>query len=624
MKKELPQYDYSPDGSVDLGNGVIGPSGADIKHFNFRREQRKRNRLNVLVPSLLGLLAAACGGAKIQNPQTNDAETAGNSSGYELPFPKGETWFLTNGPHADGWSNGVKYALDIAPPELGRLNGECPKDGSRLSIDNRVVTASASGEVIIAGSDKDRNDPHHSEVRIKDNKGLTEVYIHLDHKKVNVGDKVKQGDPLGNPSCEFPPGGANSGPHVHEGLMKDGQAIPIDGVVIGGWTIHAGTNDGEGTMTKQGQTVRIANPRRCNTDAVCKGLRNDLTSGPKQEVLGAAVGAEKPVEAGWTRFRSSTQPFQIDYPPDWDHESSNLNPTSDLGLEKSDTFRKDSYIRFDTFNVYSGPLSKSLNSFKDDLVKRMGATTVLETPNQIIDGERAWKLEPHDKDAPDIMQYIYLVQKDQKTWVLQLYPSSLNDNHKVSQNIATLQKMLDSFKFLSPAEFQIAKAIKPTETPKPTPTIERQAESGWTRFKSFELPYQIDHPSNWQQAGNQFYGETTKTNRPLFQVASKPVASWITLDDLKNQFVQSTKDTIKLLGANVQITEMPNQSLNGQKAWRLDAIVRSSVATPNRSVTYVTIKDGKAWTITYAADDSEFNQKLPTFGHMLASFKFLK
>jgi len=104
------------------------------------------------------LLMAACSGG-----EKNTQEVENKESGYTLPFPEGETWFLTGGPHADGLSNGIRYAIDIAPPEVR----PCPTDGSRLVIENRVVTASASGQVIAAGNDKNRSDPSHSMIKVR-------------------------------------------------------------------------------------------------------------------------------------------------------------------------------------------------------------------------------------------------------------------------------------------------------------------------------------------------------------------------------------------------------------------------------------------------------------------------
>jgi len=227
-----------------------------------------------------------------------------------------------------------------------------------------------------------------------------------------------------------------------------------------------------------------------------------------------------------------------------------------------------------------------------------------------VDGQKAWKVEFEVSNFQHGIYYLFITEGE--AWGI-FFDFDIDDS-VFDKELPNFQKMLASFKLLD----------RPILKPTPTPVKEKQAETNWTRFKSFDLPYQIDYPSNWQQIGNQFFGETTKANPTAFEVASEPVASWITIDDYKNQFVRSVKDFVKLVGGNARITETPNQSVNGQKAWRLDGFVSSPSVTPNRSVTYITIKDGKAWVLIYAADASEFDQNLPTFQKMLASFKFLK
>ena len=345
------------------------------------------------VASVTALIAVACSGGADKNSSSQELENR-ESSGYELPFPKGETWFLTGGPHSDGFSNGIRYAIDIAPPE----GGSCPTDGSRLVIENRVVSASASGEVIVAGDDKNRSDPSHSMIKIKDANGLTEVYVHAANLKVKKGDKVKQDALLGNPSCEFPPGGRNDGAHIHVGLEKDGQAIPIDGVVIGDWTVHSGETNYNGTVT-QGKTVKTADTRRCATDTACGGIRNDLLNekgsaklvvgSPKpptppisatvtsKEVTGATANPapkptetskptptiEKQVEQGWKMVNSLNYPYRIAIPVEWTRDSTNFNG------KKVDVFKGEVIDGFQTnINVFFEPAKKwaTLNDYVDN------------------------------------------------------------------------------------------------------------------------------------------------------------------------------------------------------------------------------------------------------------------
>ncbi|MEK7517408.1 MAG: M23 family metallopeptidase, partial [Patescibacteria group bacterium] len=282
----------------ELSNASLLPADYAKEAFSKKGAKIVLKRATRLIPASVLVIAGCLGGSGVEN-NNNSQELENKESGYSLPFPKGETWFLTTGPHGDGYSNGVKYAIDIAPPE----GGFCPEDGRKFTIDNRVVTASASGKVIAKGDDRNRNDPHHSEIRIEDKNGLTQVYIHLDNTKVKLGDEVRKDAPLGNPSCEFPPQGSNTGPHVHVGLMKDGQ---------------------EGTMTKPGEKTRTADNGRYGEKST--GIRNDLpnvsnkavVAGPKDPIppISGEV-KEKSVQEEWQIFRSPNYPYEIEYPATW-------------------------------------------------------------------------------------------------------------------------------------------------------------------------------------------------------------------------------------------------------------------------------------------------------------------
>jgi len=537
--KETPRFS---DGSINYGNGVWGPSAVDLQRADLfsseepkTKEEPNNDLLFISQESLVGrllqtvskvrlpakfaipgsvatvLLIGACSGG-----EKNTQELENKESGYALPFPKGETWFLTGGPHADGLSNGIRYAIDIAPPE----EGPCPTDGSRLVIENRVVTASASGEVIVAGDDKNRSDPSHSMVKVKDTNGLTQVYIHLANTQVKKGDKISQGRPLGNPSCEYPPGGRNEGAHVHEGLEKDGQAIPIDGVVIGGWTIHNEPKNYDGTMKKEGEKIRTADTRRCADDKVCGGIRNDLPNNSK-EVLGAAAtptaNVEKPVEKGWERYNSPNPnlPYRIDYPDPWI-------------LSKNDSFawklthETKGKRTTDTFTTWAGTIFSvsrelldsdvALDNYKDSVVREIEQKFEEKWPRlvqtstakkQVTAGENAYNVQFIIQGNPTPHSYVnqfystYIFTKDGYGWIVQLevFRPYQNDTMPV------LKKMLGSLTLLpNTGESKVDQSIqapKSTETPKPTSSKEKQAETNWQQVSSKDIKYTALFPGNF-------------------------------------------------------------------------------------------------------------------------------
>ncbi len=162
-----------------------------------------------------------------------------------LPWSPGELWYFTSGPHG-GWEEGSAWAaLDFVPPEKGL--------GCRLA--ESWATAAASGLVIRS---------QHGEVMIDlDGDGHEETgwvlfYLHMASEgRVDVGTRVKQGDPIGHPSCE---GGISEATHLHIARKYNGEWIAADGplpFVLSGWVAHSSDNSYDGTLT-QGDQVRTA------------------------------------------------------------------------------------------------------------------------------------------------------------------------------------------------------------------------------------------------------------------------------------------------------------------------------------------------------------------------------
>jgi murein DD-endopeptidase MepM/ murein hydrolase activator NlpD len=228
----------------------------------------------------VALLLAACNSSGITPPSSSEGSTGNDQGTSNLILPFEGTWYLTGGPHFDGLSKGIRYALDFAPKEVVNCPG-----GATLT--NEIVIASESGKVTVVGNQNDATDPNHSVVEITNSQGLTVGSMHLDNIRVKVGQDVLAGDPLGNPSCETSPGGESTGIHLHEFLEKNGQPIAIAGTVFSGLKVNALTDNYQGTMFNANQ-FKTADTRRCDESTNC-GLRNDLTGSPLTDVLGAEI-----------------------------------------------------------------------------------------------------------------------------------------------------------------------------------------------------------------------------------------------------------------------------------------------------------------------------------------------
>ncbi len=163
-----------------------------------------------------------------------------------LPFPPGQTWAFTGGPHGAWEHDGARAALDFAP---SNSNGCGTSYAWVVASAAGLVVRSADGVVML-----DLDGDGHEQT------GWNLLYLHIAAAdRVPVGTWVEAGDRLGHPSCE---GGIATGTHVHMARKYNGEWIAADGplpFVLSGWRAHAGLQPYQGTLTKGDQVV-IASP----------------------------------------------------------------------------------------------------------------------------------------------------------------------------------------------------------------------------------------------------------------------------------------------------------------------------------------------------------------------------
>jgi len=175
----------------------------------------------------------------------------------ELPFEPGYVWSYTSGPHKAWQTENALAALDLAPST--KWSGCVPTESWAVAVADGPVVRSGNGYVI---QDLDYSDPH-GQILPSDGKeqtGWAVLYMHIAiEDKVQTGVYLKQGDPIGHPSCE---GGPATGTHLHIARKFNGEWIAADGPLpfnLSSWIAHAGPKPYEGTFTKDGETV-IAHP----------------------------------------------------------------------------------------------------------------------------------------------------------------------------------------------------------------------------------------------------------------------------------------------------------------------------------------------------------------------------
>lgn len=162
-----------------------------------------------------------------------------------LPFQQGQTWTYTGGPHT-GWGTGEPFAgIDFAPPSQSSGCFAADSGSYAIAVGDGMIVRSETGLVVL-DLDGDGNE----------RTGWVVFYLHLATQgRAPLGQQVKQGDPVGLPSCE---GGHTTGTHIHIARKYNGEWIPAGGPIafnLDGWVAHNGSEPYLGTLAKGGLIV---------------------------------------------------------------------------------------------------------------------------------------------------------------------------------------------------------------------------------------------------------------------------------------------------------------------------------------------------------------------------------
>lgn len=162
-----------------------------------------------------------------------------------LPWPEGERWHFTGGPHG-GWGVATAWAaVDFASPS--------------------VVGCAAAPEWVIAAAPGVISRSHNGLV-VEDldgdgfeGTGWVLIYLHMaSDGRVPEHTVLAAGDRIGHPSCE---GGRATGAHVHLARRFNGEWLPAAGgpvpLELSGWSFASGGHEYDGTMTHPQHGTRV-------------------------------------------------------------------------------------------------------------------------------------------------------------------------------------------------------------------------------------------------------------------------------------------------------------------------------------------------------------------------------
>ncbi|HSB02951.1 MAG TPA: LysM peptidoglycan-binding domain-containing protein, partial [Anaerolineales bacterium] len=159
---------------------------------------------------------------------------------FLFPFPSGQAWTYTGGPHT-GWGRGEPLsAVDFAPPAEHAGCFEAKQENYAVAMANGLVVRSdVDGLALDLDGDGDERT------------GWVIFYLHLaSETRAQLGKELHAGDRIGYPSCE---GGEVTGTHVHIARKYNGEWILADGPLafnLEGWVAHNGAEAYKGTLTR--------------------------------------------------------------------------------------------------------------------------------------------------------------------------------------------------------------------------------------------------------------------------------------------------------------------------------------------------------------------------------------
>jgi hypothetical protein len=167
----------------------------------------------------------------------------------QFPFPAGQVWTFTGGPHTGWGSVGSQpfAAVDFAPPsEHHGCFTPDPQNYAIAMANGLVIRSGPDGVVMDLDGDGDERT------------GWVIYYLHLSNTtRVPLGKELHAGDLIGYPSCQG--GELVTGTHVHIARKYNGEWILAGGPLafnFEGWTVNNGKAAYQGTLTRNGVTVK--------------------------------------------------------------------------------------------------------------------------------------------------------------------------------------------------------------------------------------------------------------------------------------------------------------------------------------------------------------------------------
>lgn len=174
---------------------------------------------------------------------------------FGLPWPKGDTWFFSGGPHAAYGAGTPWAALDFTSLNVA---GCTPLKEYATAVSDGAIARSMFGEVVLSlDESKDER------------QGWSVLYLHIgSDNRVKQGANVKAGDRIGHPSCE---GGMAVAAHLHIARKYNGEWLNAEGeapFVMDGWVAREAGAEYDGTLIRGRVSHEACNCKDMSKNAI--------------------------------------------------------------------------------------------------------------------------------------------------------------------------------------------------------------------------------------------------------------------------------------------------------------------------------------------------------------------
>ncbi len=172
-----------------------------------------------------------------------------------LPWPKGETWYFSGGPHAAYGAGTPWGALDFTTLNVA---GCTPLKEFAVAVADGTIARSMFGEVVLSLDESQ-----------DERQGWSVLYLHIgSENRVKEGAEVKAGDRIGHPSCE---GGFAPAAHLHIARKYNGEWLNAESqvpFVMGGWVPKEAGAEYDGTLTRGRVSHEACNCKDMSKNAI--------------------------------------------------------------------------------------------------------------------------------------------------------------------------------------------------------------------------------------------------------------------------------------------------------------------------------------------------------------------